>query len=266
MINLTEFQNYLKINVDSQNSQTNYLSQIRCFYKHYSEYNQQNINAYLANKVDMVAKQTFNVIIASFKQYNKFIKQDFEIPKIKYVCVSEKDYLTESELLNELLPYFSRLFEVKSEFFSFVVKFLFYTGIRPIEMCNLLTKDIYLENNIFIIRSPKDKEDKKVPFPDILKKDIEKYLQKNELKAFRLSYSSIKYIFVKINNELNYKRKVTPYQLRHGFAHYCLDNNIPIEKLQMLMGHSDLRTTMIYAKPRMEDALKSYFENIKPKS
>jgi len=44
-----------------------------------------------------------------------------------------------------------------------------------------------------------------------------------------------------------------------------LDNGVPIEKLQILLGHSDLKTTMIYAKPKVTDAINSYLNNIKPR-
>ena len=42
------------------------------------------------------------------------------------------------------------------------------------------------------------------------------------------------------------KIKITPYQLRHSFATYFLENGGNVLVLQKLMGHSDLRMTQRY--------------------
>ena len=34
---------------------------------------------------------------------------------------------------------------------------------------------------------------------------------------------------------------------RHTFAVYCLNNGVPIETLAKMMGHTDIKTTQIYA-------------------
>lgn len=41
----------------------------------------------------------------------------------------------------------------------------------------------------------------------------------------------------------------TPHQLRHAFATtICLDNDVPIETVMKMLGHTNIRTTQIYAK------------------
>jgi integrase/recombinase XerD len=261
---LQEFKDYLKINIDSKNSQQNYFSQMNCFFKEFTEFNQDNINTYLANKIEVCAKGTFNVILASINQYAKFSKIDVELPKYKAEGKKLKSYLTEDELHKDIIKYFPHLFS-NCYFNMFVVRFLFYTGLRPSEMVNLLVEDINLEECYLIIKNPKDKDDKKIPFPVGLKDEIQKYMGTGKSKAFDITYENIKYIFIVINKMLKLNKKVTSYSMRHSYAHFCLDNGVSVEKLQILMGHSELKTTMIYAQPHEEDAIKSYQNNIKIK-
>lgn len=44
------------------------------------------------------------------------------------------------------------------------------------------------------------------------------------------------------------ERKLTSHMGRHSFATLCINNGVPIEVLAQMMGHSDIRTTQIYAK------------------
>lgn len=49
--------------------------------------------------------------------------------------------------------------------------------------------------------------------------------------------------------------------LRHGFATRLLESGVPINQVQLLLGHANLATTSIYTKANPIDAIKSY-ENL----
>ena len=48
------------------------------------------------------------------------------------------------------------------------------------------------------------------------------------------------------------------HSLRHGFGTRMVESGVPLNQIQLLMGHSSLTVTNVYTKARPKDALKSY--------
>lgn len=64
--------------------------------------------------------------------------------------------------------------------------------------------------------------------------------------------------FTKYSKKAGLPEYYTIHSLRHGFATRCLESGMPINQVQVLMGHSNLSTTSIYTKANPSDAIKSF--------
>lgn len=63
-----------------------------------------------------------------------------------------------------------------------------------------------------------------------------------------MTKDSIEAAVRKIGERSGISKRVTPHKFRHTTATQGLEAGMPIESIQMLLGHEDVSTTMIYAK------------------
>lgn len=109
----------------------------------------------------------------------------------------------------------------------------------------------FRENSIFIPESKYGLE-RVVPIPKGWKKDFFKEL------PIKKSIRSIQRRFEKYSKKAGLNPKYSFHSLRHGFATRMMENGVPPNQVQVLMGHSNLATTSIYTRANPIDALKSY--------
>jgi integrase/recombinase XerD len=58
--------------------------------------------------------------------------------------------------------------------------------------------------------------------------------------------ATVRDAFVKARNECGFDENFRPHSLRHSFATHMLQQGVDIRIIQILLGHSSLRTTEIY--------------------
>jgi len=262
---LNDFQNYLKLHIDSINGRIQYWHRLKLFFKSNTEFNQETVNKFLADCVDQKLKpSTFNGYMTAVKHYARFLKIEIEFPKQKQPTKGKKDFLTLKELEEELFPYFNMLFPSDYERRKWIVRLMFTSGLRPCEVVNLKKENLNFEEQYILVKDTKDKEDRKTFLEQSLIPFLKQEIANSQTDyIFNITQGYIKYIFKKINDELHYKKHLNSYLCRHGFAHHAIKNGISIKELQEAMGHWDIKMTEEYLTLTDDEVINSFKKKFK---
>lgn len=136
------------------------------------------------------------------------------------------------------------------------------SGMRISEVVKCKREDIRENKSIFVSES-KYGVDRVVPLPKGWRKEFEKYLPLYNLKNKSPIKSAIRTLqnkFSRYKKKAGLNPKYTFHSLRHGFATRALERGIPLNQVQLALGHSDIKTTGVYLKASPQDLLKSYEE------
>lgn len=210
---------------------------------------------------------------SSFVNYHKYLKKFLEW------CVKEK-YLTVDPILDIKKPKKPRNLPRRLSYedaqkllhcvfgckwfygfecprnYAIIATFL-YTGLRARELMNLRLVDVNLESGNILIMRGKGNKDRNVPIHSKLIHILRYYIRERE----RWNKES-EYLFIgaqsnlplqyrdvaKICRKISVESKVgfTPHCLRHTFGSVAVEQGIGIVQLKEIMGHSDIKSTMIY--------------------
>ena len=140
-----------------------------------------------------------------------------------------------------------------------IVDVLYSTGCRVTELINMKFTDIN-KNSVKIIGKGKKHNivylntNAQLSLNDYLKerKDNNPYLfVSSRMPHDKLKVRAVQHLFSKLGNELNID--LSPHIIRHTSATLALQNGMPIEQVQKMLGHSSVATTQIYAETLQED-------------
>lgn len=126
------------------------------------------------------------------------------------------------------------------------------SGLRIGEVLRLQKENIR-ENHVEIWQS-KGGVDRTVPLPKGWKQWMPDIIPLNK------SERTFQRKFKQYAKKAKLSEKYVFHSLRHSFGTRCVEQGIPINQIQLLMGHSSLSVTNVYTKARPQDALKSYEE------
>lgn len=188
------------------------------------------------------SNNTKRVMLSAIKVYYKYAKDDrfyeIELPKKEKRVL---DYLTFKEY-KLIIEYLYRK-PVKNITKIIITKLLFETGIRSCELLNIEIKNID-QDKIKIFG--KNSKERIVYISHSFEKIINSYIQSriNQKYLFNFSYKYLHKVIGSFEKIIN--KKLTPHMFRRGFATYCIDKNIGIYELSLMMGHDNINTTRTY--------------------
>lgn len=127
-------------------------------------------------------------------------------------------------------------------------------GLRLSELINLRLTDVKSDSNLLLIQQSKGNKDRLVALPDKLLSLLREYYIEYKPKVFlfegtndeQYSERSVQLVLKKSMKKANIATKGSVHTLRHSYATHLIKSGIDIRVVQELLGHSDIRTTMIY--------------------
>lgn len=141
-----------------------------------------------------------------------------------------------------------------------MLELLYGTGIRVSELMNLRLTDINM--NIGFITCHDGGKDRTIPFGRVAKASIADYLR--DARPTLTKRAEALWLFVNCSggqmsrqgfwkiikfygDKAGIKTDITPHTLRHSFAAHLIGGGADMKAVQIMLGHSDVATTQMYA-------------------
>jgi site-specific recombinase XerD len=132
---------------------------------------------------------------------------------------------------------------------------LYGSGLRVSEACHLAITDIDSSRMVVHVRQAKGQKDRDVMLSPILLDALREYCKRCKPKGWLFPGQNpekpitTKAVFLMIRKSAaraKITKIVSPHVLRHSFATHLLESGTDVRTIQLLLGHKDLETTVVY--------------------
>lgn len=135
---------------------------------------------------------------------------------------------------------------------------LYGCGLRRFELLNIKLQDVDFDRSMLHIREGKGRKDRYVPLGEHLARGLRTYIdaehpyvwlfngkdQSGQLQQF--SPTGVQWVINQASQRAGIKKNVTSHVLRHSYATHLLEMGLDIMTLKDLLGHSDIKSTLVY--------------------
>lgn len=255
---LKTFQTKLNTQRYAKNTIKSYMDYASLFLKHLNEYPSlkdvpvRAIESFINEKV-----QKEQISVSYQKGLVGAIKKLYELTLNQKV---QLDYLYPKRSFSKLPKFFSKeeirqlLDSTNNIKHRAILMTIYSCGLRLNELLNLKIKDIRSSEKIIRINQSKGNKDRIVSLPDklldILRDYYLVYKPTNYLfegeKGNRYSERSVQLVLKKSLANAKIKTEGTVHTLRHSYATHLIQSGVDVRIVQELLGHENIKTTMIY--------------------
>ena len=255
---LKTLQNRLKLQRYANNTIKSYCGYAQVFLEQMEKYNRldeipiSEIELFINTKVTQE-----NISVSYQRSLVGAIKKVFELVENQKI---ELNYLYPKRKVNKLPTFFSQeevrnlLNATENLKHKAILTIIYSCGLRLSELINLKITDIKSENDLLLIRQSKGNKDRIVALPDKLLLLLREYYKVYQPKDFlfegakgnQYSERSVQLILKNAMNKAGVLSKGSVHTLRHSYATHLIKSGIDVRVVQELLGHNNIRTTMIY--------------------
>ncbi len=128
------------------------------------------------------------------------------------------------------------------------------SGLRISEITNLKKEHINIQAKRIFVEKGKFSKDRVVPLPKTWKTYMMDYI------PIKKGVRALQKMFKRTKEKAGLDSKFHFHSLRHSFATNLLERGMPINQVQLLMGHTNIAATNVYVLANPKDALAKYEE------
>lgn len=200
-------------------------------------------------RVNKYAFSTLNIHISAIKTFYKY-SFSIDIHQIYIPRPGKSKHLPKILSKEEIQRMIDRCRNVKHRT---IIITLYSTAMRREELLNLTVNDLLIDRRQIRIIGKGDKE-RHVYLSEKLIGHLQQYLKSYKPSHYlfegaggqQYSGSSVGNIIKDAARRAGIERNITPHMLRHSFATHMLTAGVSPMHIQKILGHSDIKTTLIY--------------------
>lgn len=235
----------------------NYVRALRDLQRHYDraadQISRDELIAFLAFRKKTCSSSTLNTIICALKYFYRDVlrRQELivDIPNPRHS--KQLGDLLNADEVRQLLH------AARSMRHRIVLELIFSLGLRVREVGHIRLGDFDRRERTLTIRTSKGRITRVLPYGDRLRQTLLDYFRQEKPRDFLIpgrerskgagiSVRGVQYIVRMTLQRSRLRKHICPHALRHAFAVHYLNNGGNILRLQQLLGHTYLSSTLIY--------------------